>query len=58
MEFTDLPDEINPIRDAERRMIDIRYIDGFYTPINQFFTIQLFGHPDIDTAVYRLRVSG
>ena len=58
MEFTDLPDEINPIRDAERRMIDIRYIDGFYTPINQFFTIQHYGHPDIDTAVYRLRVSG
>ena len=28
MEFTDLPDEINLIRDAERRIIDVRHIDG------------------------------
>ena len=58
MEFTDLPDEINLIRDAERRIIDVRHIDNYFTPVNQFFTTQHYGHPQIDTAVYRLRVSG
>ncbi|MFP6571520.1 MAG: hypothetical protein VB674_02785, partial [Vicinamibacterales bacterium] len=32
MEFTDLPDEINLIRDAERRIIDVRHIDNYFTP--------------------------
>lgn len=58
MEFTDLPDEITLIRDAERRIIDVRHIDGAFTPTNQFFTTQHYGHPQIDTATYRLRVSG
>ena len=58
MEFTDLPSEINLIRGPERRIIDVRYIDGLFTPIDQFFTTQHYGHPDIDTATYRLRVSG
>ena len=58
MEFTDLPDEINLIRDAERRIIDVRHIDDYLTPVNQFFTTQHYGHPQVDTAVYRLRVSG
>ena len=58
MEFTDLPDEIVIQRTPDRRIIDVRHIDGFFTPINQFFTTQHYGHPEIDTAVYRLRVSG
>ena len=58
MEFTDLPDEINLIRGPDRRIIDVRHIDGFFTPINDFFTTQHYGHPEIDTATYRLRVSG
>ena len=58
MEFTDLPDEITLIRGPDRRIIDVRHIDGFFTPINDFFTTQHYGHPEIDTATYRLRVSG
>ena len=58
MEFTDLPDEIRLIRGPDRRIIDVRHIDGFFTPIDQFFTTQHHGHPDIDAATYRLRVSG
>ena len=58
MEFTDLPDEINLIRGPDRRIIDVRHIDGPFTPIDQFFTTQHYGHPEIDTATYRLRVSG
>ena len=58
MEFTDLPDEIKLIRGPDRRIIDVRHIDGFVTPIDQFFTTQHHGHPAIDTATYRLKVSG
>ena len=58
MEFTDISDDVRWIRDAERRIIDVRQIDGPFTPIDQFFTTQHYGHPEIDTAVYRLRVSG
>ena len=61
MEFTDLPSEINLIRGPDRRIIDIRYIDGFFTPIDQFFTTQhyghlhdaAYGHPEVDTATYQ-----
>ena len=42
----------------DRRIIDIRHIDGMFTPINQFFTTQHHGHPEVDTATYRLSVSG
>ena len=56
--FTDLPETITLERTPDRRIIDIRKIDGVFTPINQFFTTQHYGHPKIDTATYRLRVSG
>ena len=56
--FTDLPETITLERTPDRRIIDIRKIDGVFTPINQFFTTQHYGHPEIDTATYRLRVSG
>ena len=58
VDFTDLPDEIVLERTPDRRIIDVRYIDGVFTPSNQFFTTQHYGHPDVDTATYRLRVSG
>ena len=56
--FTDLEEPITLERTPDRRIIDIRQIDGVFTPINQFFTTQHYGHPEIDTATYRLRVSG
>ena len=56
--FTDLPETITLERTPDRRIIDIRKIDGVFTPINQFFTTQHYGHPEVDTATYRLRVSG
>lgn len=58
MEFTDVSDDVQWIRDAERRIIDVRRIDGPFTPRDQFFTTQHYGHPDVDPATYRLRVSG
>ena len=56
--FTDLPDNIVLERTPDRRIIDIRGIDGVITPSDQFFTTQHYGHPEIDTATYRLQVSG
>ena len=56
--FTDLEEPITLERTPDRRIIDIRNIDGMFTPINQFFTTQHYGHPEVDTATHRLRVSG
>jgi DMSO/TMAO reductase YedYZ molybdopterin-dependent catalytic subunit len=40
------------------RQYDIRTIDGPFTPADKFFTTQHYGHPAIDPATYRLKVSG
>ena len=56
--FTDLPAMINLTPSADRRIIDVRTIAGPFTPKDQFFTTQHYGHPTIDPAAYRLRVSG
>ena len=56
--FTDLPEIINWSRTPDRRMLDVRTIDGPFTPRDKFFTTQHYGHPVIDPATYRLKVSG
>ena len=55
--FTDLP-ETFPAATADRRQLDIRKIDGPLTPKDQFFTTQHYGHPEIDPAAFRLKVTG
>jgi DMSO/TMAO reductase YedYZ molybdopterin-dependent catalytic subunit len=56
--FTDLPANFNPTPSPERRLLDVRTIQGPFTPKDQFFTTQHYGHPTIDPAAYRLKVSG
>lgn len=56
--FTDIPANANFTPAADRRTFDIRKIDGPFTPKDQFFTTQHYGHPDVDLAAYRLKVSG
>jgi DMSO/TMAO reductase YedYZ molybdopterin-dependent catalytic subunit len=56
--FTDLPANISLTPSADRRIIDIRTISGPFTPKDQFFTTQHYGHPTIDPAAYRLSVTG
>src|SRR5437870_2723117 len=56
--FTDLPENMNLVPAPDRRTLDIRKIDGPFTPKDQFFTTQHYGHPEIDPATWRLRVSG
>src|SRR5688572_25792292 len=56
--FTDLPANTNFAPAPDRRVVDIRRIDGPFTPADQFYTVQHYGHPEIDPAGYRLSVSG
>jgi DMSO/TMAO reductase YedYZ molybdopterin-dependent catalytic subunit len=56
--FTDLPATVNTNPAADRRIIDIRNIDGPFTPKDQFFTTQHYGHPVVDPAAFRLKVTG
>jgi DMSO/TMAO reductase YedYZ molybdopterin-dependent catalytic subunit len=56
--FTDLPEKIVLAPAPDRRIIDIRTIDGPLTPADQFFTTQHYGHPEVDPATFRLKLSG
>jgi DMSO/TMAO reductase YedYZ molybdopterin-dependent catalytic subunit len=55
--FTDLP-ETFPAPGVDRRQLDIRTISGPLTPKDQFFTTQHYGHPVLDPATFRLKVTG
>ena len=44
--FTDIPATFNPSpTDGARRFLDLRKIDGFITPTDQFFFIQHYNKP-------------
>jgi hypothetical protein len=56
--FLDFPERVITNPAPDRRIIDIRTINGPFTPKDQFFTTQHYGHPKVDVATYTLRVSG
>jgi len=57
--FTDIPATFNPNPAAgNRRMLDLRKIDGLLTPRDQFFFIQHFDKPEVDATQYRLKLTG
>ena len=56
--FTDLPAKVEFVRPPDRRTLDVRKIEGPFTPPDQFFTTQHYGHPVVDPATFRLKVSG
>jgi DMSO/TMAO reductase YedYZ molybdopterin-dependent catalytic subunit len=56
--FTDIPANTNFTPTPDRRNLDIRTIDGPFTPKDKFFTTQHYGHPEIDPAAFRLKISG
>jgi DMSO/TMAO reductase YedYZ molybdopterin-dependent catalytic subunit len=57
--FTDVPDTFNAAPpDGARRFLDLRKIDGFLTPTDQFFFIQHYNKPELDAASYRLKLTG
>jgi DMSO/TMAO reductase YedYZ molybdopterin-dependent catalytic subunit len=56
--FTDLPENPRWETPPDRRIIDVRTIDGPFTPKDKFATTQHYGHPVIDPATYKLKVTG
>jgi len=56
--FTDIPETFPTVTGTDRRVLDIRTVDGPFTPADRFFTLQHYGHPTVDPAGYRLSVSG
>ena len=55
--FTDVPENL-PAPRPETRLFDIRKIDGPFVPKDVFATTQHYGHPDVDPATFRLKVTG
>ena len=45
--FTDWPANFNPSPAPDRRTFDLRKLDGPYTPPDQFFTTQHYGHQSL-----------
>ena len=56
--FTDIPANFATNPSDVVRVLDIRKIDNGPTPKDQFFTTQHYGHPAIDAATFRLKVTG
>jgi DMSO/TMAO reductase YedYZ molybdopterin-dependent catalytic subunit len=57
--FTDIPATFNPNNpNATSRLLDIRKINGPFTPKEQFFAVQHFNRPEVDAATYRLKFTG
>src|SRR5579862_8337008 len=56
--FTDIPENIKWETPPDRRLLDLRTIDGPFTPRDKFATTQHYGHPVVDTASFRLKISG
>jgi DMSO/TMAO reductase YedYZ molybdopterin-dependent catalytic subunit len=55
--FTDAPPSF-PAPGPVNRQYDIRTIDGPFSPADRFFTTQHYGHPVVDPATFRLKVTG
>jgi DMSO/TMAO reductase YedYZ molybdopterin-dependent catalytic subunit len=58
VQFSDQPATTNFAPAVDRRTTDLRKIDGPFTPRDQFFTTQHYGHPDVDLTTFRLKISG
>ncbi len=56
--FSDSHQTFNANPSIDRRLFDTRTLSGAFTPKDQFFTIQHYGHPEIDAAAFRLKVGG
>ena len=56
--FTDIPDNFRWETPPDRRLLDIRTINGPFSPADKFATTQHYGHPTIDPAAFRLKISG
>src|SRR5688572_13209185 len=55
--FTDAPPTF-PAPGPVNRQYDIRTIDGPLSPADRFFTTQHYGHPVVEPAAFRLKLTG
>jgi DMSO/TMAO reductase YedYZ molybdopterin-dependent catalytic subunit len=56
--FTDIPENVRWETPPDRRLLDVRTIDSQFVPKDKWATTQHYGHPDVDVATYKLKVSG
>src|SRR6195256_1479764 len=56
--FTDIPENVRWDTPPDRRLLDVRPIDGPFKPKHKFATTQHYGHPDVNAATFKLKVSG
>lgn len=56
--FSDSHQNFNPNPAVDRRLFDTRALSGPFTPKDQFFTTQHYGHPEVDAATFKLKVGG
>ena len=56
--FTDLPDNVRWEVPPDRRTLDVRTIDGVFTPASKYATTQHYGHPEVDAVTFALKISG
>jgi DMSO/TMAO reductase YedYZ molybdopterin-dependent catalytic subunit len=56
--FTDMPENVRWDTPPDRRLLDIRTIDGPFTPADRFATTQHYGHPDVNLDTFRLKING
>jgi len=56
--FTDIPDNVRWDTPPDRRLLDVRTIDGPFTPVDKYATTQHYGHPEVDPATFKLKISG
>src|SRR3954463_13702086 len=58
VQFTDIPENVRWETPPDRRTLDLRSIDGPFTPADKFFTTQHYGHPTVDPTTFKLKLSG
>lgn len=56
--FSDSHQNFNANPAVDRRLYDTRAMSGAFTPKDEFFTTQHYGHPEVDPVAYRLKVGG
>jgi len=58
VQFTDIPENVRWETPPDRRTLDVRTIDGPFIAPDKFATTQHYGHPDVDPATFKLKVTG
>ncbi|HMF96597.1 MAG TPA: molybdopterin-dependent oxidoreductase [Vicinamibacterales bacterium] len=58
VQFTDIPDNVRWDTPPDRRLLDVRTIEGPFTPADKYATTQHYGHPEVDPATFKLKISG